>query len=185
MGLDQSPYADVVEVRHCGRRRANIYLANGWTLIDARGEQRIQQRPGLKDESGEPTTMWIKVEEITYILGRTEDVEFEGDDVERVEKEARQLRREAETERAAKAVEDGSAVEEPSSSVTEAVDRAREGRPPLDEPTGRIQPADCKHDWVDALPPRRSCAKCGTPEPLIPPFEEIMTLGRQSLGQTL
>lgn len=140
MALEDAPYADIVEVRNCGRRRANIYLANGWTLLDWKTEQHIQRRDGSRDESGEPQPMWFKLEMIVYILGRTEDVEFEGDEVEVVERLERLLRRKAETERAARAVDEGSAIEQTEADVKKAVakfhrdfDAASRGEPPPDD----------------------------------------------------
>lgn len=141
MALDQRSYADIVEVRNVGRRRANIYLANGWTLLGWEMEQRIARRDGPPDEAGVPQPMHIKIAEIMYILGRPEDVPFEGDDIYQYERDENRRRRDEETERAAQAVDEGSAVEASASG------------------------AACVHDWVDDLPERRSCAKCGSPEP--------------------
>lgn len=158
MGLDQSPWNDVVEVRHCGRRKANIYLANGWTLIDVRGENWIRERAGPRDpETGEPTKMFLKVEEVTYVLGRTKDVEFEGDDVDAAIAEERRQRREQAIERAAQAVDEGSAVEAPASGTV------------------------CVHEWIEPAPGEveagRSCGKCGfvpTPSVLQDTVDERM-----------
>lgn len=173
MALEDAPYADIVEVRNVGRRRANIYLTNGWTLLGWEMEQRIARRDGPPDEAGIPQPMHIKLAEIMYVLGRSEAVEFEGDDIFDYERAENLQRREEETERAAKAVDEGSAVEQVEADVRGAVakfrrdfDAASRGEPPP-EPTGRIQPA-CEHDWVDPAPEEveagRSCGKCGAVE---------------------
>ncbi len=113
------PYADIVEVRNVGRRRANALLAHDWVLLDWVSEQHIQQRY-VSDAAGQPQSVWFKIEMIQYVLGRPREVLFTSADLEEQEKredsEKHEARRQGDEHKVAANLPDG--VEE---EVREAV----------------------------------------------------------------
>ena len=83
-----NPYEDIVEVRNVGRRRCNIYLANGWRLFGWTTEDFLEHRES--SHAG-----YYKLQRVVYLVGRTEDVEFEGDDIFAYELEQEQIEKPA------------------------------------------------------------------------------------------